>query len=304
MDWKKVGKKLLFPPVWVMLLLAVFSTVSLVLIFVKGLEEAPVAYAVYVISFYTLSVICILCGIVLPKRYRAIKQKVYDHPLGNRYMTDVQFKNHVSLYCSLAVNLLYVGTNAASAIYYATAWFAIFAVYYIILAVMRFLLVRYINKNKLGEKRLMELQCSRLCAIILTTLNLVLSGAVLMILYSNRGFEYHGVLIYVMAMYTFYVTVTAIRDLIKYRKYNNPILSTSKVIKMAAALVSMLSLETAMFSQFGAEMSLSDQWIMIALTGAGVSVGVIVMAIYIIVRTTKEIKAMTSHQAMMDHCKQ
>ena len=126
---KKVGKKLLFPPVWVMLLLTVFSTVSLVLIFVKGLEEAPVAYAIYVISFYTLSVICILCGIVLPKRYRAIKQKVYDHPLGNRYMTDVQFKNHVSLYCSLAVNLLYVGTNAASAIYYATAWFAIFAVY-------------------------------------------------------------------------------------------------------------------------------------------------------------------------------
>ena len=301
MDWKKVGKKLLFPPVWVMWLLAVFSTVSLVLIFGKGLEESPVAYAVYVISFYTLSVISILCGIVLPKRYRTIKQKVYDHPLGNRYMTDVQFKNHVSLYCSLTVNLLYVGTNMASAIYYATAWFAIFTVYYTILAVMRFLLVRYINKNKLGEKRLMELQCSRLCAIILTTLNLVLSGAVLMILYSNRGFEYHGVLIYVMAMYTFYVTVTAIRDLIKYRKYNNPILSTSKVIKMAAALVSMLSLETAMFSQFGAEMSLSGQRIMIALTGAGVSAVVIVMAIYIIVRSTKEIKAMTSHEVMMEH---
>lgn len=296
MDWKKVGKKLLFPPVWVMVLLAVFSTASLVLVFVKGLEESPVAYVVYVVSFYTLSVISILCGNVWPKRYRAIKQKVYDHPLGNRYMTDVQFKNHVSLYCSLGVNLLYVGLNISSAFYYGSAWFAIFAVYYTILAIMRFLLVRYINKNKLGARRLMELRRSRLCAIILTTLNLVLSGAVLMILYQNRGFEYHGVLIYVMAMYTFYVTVTAIRDLIKYRKYNNPILSTSKVIKMAAALVSMLSLETAMFSQFGAEMSPSDQRIMIALTGAGVSVVVIVMAIYIIVRTTKEIKTMIHHR--------
>ena len=91
-------------------------------------------------------------------------------------------------------------------------------------------------------------------------------------------------------MYTFYVTVAAIRDLIRYRKYNNPILSTSKVIKMAAALVSMLSLETAMFSQFGAEMSLRDQRIMIALTGAGVSIVVITMSIYIIVNSTKEIK--------------
>ena len=247
---------------------------------------------IYVIAFYTFSVICIFLAMVLPKRYKDIKQKVYNNPLGNRYMTDVQFNNHVSLYCSLGVNLLYVGTNVFSAIFYRSAWFVIFAVYYTILAIMRFLLVRYINKNKLGEKRLMELRCSRLCAIILTTLNLVLSGAVLMILYQNRGFHYNGILIYVMAMYTFYVTTTAIIDLVKYRKYDNPILSTSKVIKMAAALVSMLSLETAMFSQFGEEMSPENQRIMIALTGAGGSVVVIIMAIYIIVCSTKEIKEM------------
>ena len=292
MDWKKFGKKLLFPPIWLMMLLGVISTVSLLLVFMKGLEESPIAYVIYVVSFYTLSVICVFFSMVLPKRYKAIKQKIYDNPFGNRYMTDVQFKNHVSLYCSLGINLLYVGTNVFSAIFYGSAWFAIFAVYYTILAFMRFLLVRYINKNKLGEKRMMELRRSRLCAIILTTLNLVLSGAVLMILYQNRGFEYHGVLIYVMAMYTFYMTTTAIIDLVKYRKYNNPILSTSKVIKMAAALVSMLSLETAMFSEFGEEMAPENQRIMIALTGAGVSVVVIVMAIYIIVQSTKEIKVM------------
>ena len=292
MVWKNIGKKLLFPPVWLMIVLAIISAVSLVFVFVKGLHESPVAYAVYIISFYTFSVICVFFAMVLPKRYKAIKQKVYNNPIGYRYMTDVQFKNHVSLYCSLAVNLLYIGTNIFSACFYDSAWFAIFAVYYIILAIMRFLLVRYINKNKLGEQRLMELRRSRLCAIILTTLNLVLSGAVLMILYQNRGFHYNGILIYVMAMYTFYVTVTAIIDLIKYRKYNNPILSTSKVIKMAAALVSMLSLETAMFSQFGEEMSPENQRIMIALTGAGVSIIIVTMEVYMIVRTTKEIKEM------------
>ena len=290
MDLKKLGKKLLYPPIWVSVFLAIISTVSLVLVFVKGLEQSPLAYGVYVVSFYTLSVICVFFAMVLPKRYKAIKQKIYDNPLGNRYMTDVQFKNHVSLYCSLGVNVLYVGMNVFSAIFYRSAWFVIFAVYYMILAIMRFLLVRYINKNKLGEKRLMELRRSRLCAIILTTLNFVLPGAVLMILYQNRGFEYHGVLIYVMALYTFYVTITTIIDLVKYRKYNNPILSTSKVIKMSAALVSMLSLETAMFSEFGGEMTPENQRIMIALTGAGVSIVVIIMAIYIIVRSTKEIK--------------
>lgn len=290
MDWKNRGKKMLFPPPWVMIILTVFSTASLVWVFLKDMTEHPVSYALYVIAFYTLSVLCIFFSMVLPKRYREIKQKIYDNPLGNRYMTDINFKNHVSLYCSLGVNLLYIGTNVFSALYYRSAWFAIFAVYYFILAIMRFLLVRYINKNKLGEKRMMELRRSRLCALILLTLNLILPGAVLMILYQGRGFAYHGVLIYVMAMYTFYVTTSAIINLVKYRKYNNPILSTSKVIKMAAALVSMLSLGTAMFSSFGAEMSPRNQQIMIAQTGAGVSVVVITMAVYIIVRTTKEIK--------------
>ena len=294
MEWKKLGKKLLYPPGWEMICLAVFGAVSLAFIFVNELEESPIAYIVYVISFYAFSVICIFSAGVLPGYYRAVKQKIYDNPYGNRYMTDVEFKNHVSLYCSLTVNLLYVAINIFSAGYYRSAWFAILAGYYTILAVMRFLLVRYIKKNRIGENRLMELKCSRLCAGILTTLNLVLVGAVLMILFQNRGFNYHGILIYVMAMYTFYVTITAIRDLIRYRKYNNPVLSTSKVIKMAAALVSMLSLETAMFSQFGAEMTLQNQRIMIALTGAGVSIVVITMAVYIIVRSTKEIREISS----------
>lgn len=290
MDWKKIGKNLFFPPIWVTVLLTAFSTAALVFVFVKGLEESAISYGVYVIAFYTVTVLSVFFGMVLPKRYKEIRQKVYDDPLGNRYMTDVNFKNHVSLYCSLVINLLYAGFNAVSAWVYQTVWFGIFAVYYSILAVMRFLLVRYIHKNKLGEQRMMELRRARLCAVMLITLNLVLSGAVLMILYQNRRFEYHGVLIYVMAMYTFYVTSTAIRDLIKYRKYNNPILSTSKVIKMAAALVSMLALETAMFSQFGGDMSLKNQHLMIALTGAGVSAVVITMAVYMIVGTTKEIR--------------
>lgn len=290
MDRKKIGKVLLFPPLWVIILLTAFSAASLAFVFIKGLEEASVSYGIYVIAFYTVTVLSVFFGMVLPKRYRAIKQKIYSNPLGNRYMTDVNFKNHVSLHGSLAVNLLYIGFNALSAWFYQTAWFGIFAVYYSILAVMRFLLVRYIHKNKLGETRMMELRRARLCAMILMTLNLVLPGAVLMILYQNRRFEYHGILIYVMALYTFYVTIAAIRDLIKYRKYNNPILSVSKVIKMAASLVSMLALETAMFSQFGGDMPLEQQQLMIVLTGAGVSLVVMIMAGCIILRSTKEIK--------------
>lgn len=78
--------------------------------------------------------------------------------------------------------------------------------------------------------------------------------------------------------------------MIKYRKYKSPIMSITKVIKMASALFSMLFLETAMFAQFGAETSPEVKKLMIMLTGAGISIAVVSMAIYMIVETTKEIR--------------
>ena len=113
-----------------------------------------------------------------------------------------------------------------------------------------------------------------------------------MVLYQNRGYAYHGVLIYVMALYTFYITTYAIINIIRYRKLESPVMSTAKMISMAAALVSMLNLETAMLTEFGADMALGDKQLLIILTGAGISLTVISMAGYMILRCTKELKKM------------
>ena len=64
----------------------------------------------------------------------------------------------------------------------------------------------------------------------------------------------------------------------------------TKIINMAAALVSMLSLETAMFSQFGKDMSNENKQIFIMLTGAGVSIVIVIMSVYSIVKNSREIK--------------
>lgn len=285
-------KKLLFLPLGLILLFTGTSATALVLVFTKDMVESPLAYVIYVFSFYTLCVICVFCWKTLPGYWKMGKEKLYANKLANRYLTDKAFKTHVNLYRSLAINLLFAAVNAAAAIVFSTHWFALFAVYYTILAVMKFLLVRYVSRNKIGTSRLGELHRARLCAYILLTVNLALSGAVLMMVYFHRGFDYQGMLIYVMALYTFYTTTTAIIDMIKYRKYGSPIMSMSKIIKMAAALVSMLSLETAMFAQFGGEMSLANQRIMIMATGAGIAVIIVSMAIYMIVRTTKEIRSL------------
>lgn len=290
MEWKKIGNKLLFPPMWLMALLTVLSAGLLVAVFVKGWEQSALGYVTYVLAFYTLCVVCIFCALVLPKQYKTIKQKIYNTTLGNRYMTDRAFRTRVSLSLSLIISLMYVLINLLSWYYSRSWWFVVLAVYYVIMAVMRFLLVGYVRKNELGKSLLGEWKRARTCAYILLLVNLSLSGAVLMILYQNRGYDYPGIMIYVMAMYTFYSTTHAIVDMVKYRHFGSPVMSTAKTVSLSAALVSMLNLETAMFAQFGGEMSVQDQHTFIILTGAGVSVTVVTLSVWRIVKATREIR--------------
>lgn len=287
----KQWMKLLFPPVWIILLLTVVCAAALVTVFIKHLETHPVTYVVYVVSFYTISVLSLAFGTTFPRELKRVKEWFFGTKYGNQYMTDVVFKNQLSLYATLAVNLLYVAVNTVMYFLYDSMWFVILAVYYGILALMRFLLLRYKAKHEIGSNRKGELHRAVLCSSILLLVNIVLSGAVLMILYAEKGFFYHGILIYMVALYTFYITVYAIVNVVKYRKYNSPVMLTAKIIALSAALVSMLSLETAMLSEFGAEMAETEKRILIAATGGGVSVAVVLMSSFMIVRSVKEMKA-------------
>ena len=290
MDWKKIGKALLFPPIWLMVVLVIISAAALTLIFVNGMEQSIPGYAGYTLAFYTLSVVTVFCVMVLPKQYHTIKQRIYDNPLGNRYLTDRVFRTHISLSVSFTISMLYVGINVWSWHMLGSWWFMVLAVYYVIMAVMRYLLVRYVRIQKIGTSILGEWKRSRVCACILLLINLSLSGAVLMILYQSKGYDYPGIMIYVMALYTFYSTIHALVDIVKYRKLGSPIMSTAKIVSLSGALVSMLNLETAMFAQFGGDMKPENQHIFIILTGAGVSITVVTLSVILIKKANQEIR--------------
>lgn len=296
MDWKKIGKKLLFPPICLLVILVIVSALALSLIFTKGLEQTIPAYIVYGLAFYTLSTVTVYCVLVLPKQYSTIKQNIYNHPFGNRYMTDEVFRTNISLCVSFGISMLYAGINLWSWYALQSYWFMVLAVYYVIMAVMRFLLVRYVRIQKIGTSILGEWKRSRSCAYILLLINLSLSGAVLMILYQHRGYDYPGILIYVMALYTFYALTMSIVDMVKCRKMGSPVMSTAKIVSLSAAVVSLLNLETAMFAQFGADMSAEHQRIFIILTGAGVSITIVTLSVTLIGNANKEIRRIQNGQ--------
>lgn len=106
----------------------------------------------------------------------------------------------------------------------------------------------------------------------------------------NRGFNYPGLLIYAMAAYSFYSIITAVINLVKFRKHGSPLLSAAKVINLVAAMVSILSLETAMLAQFGSDDDMEFRRLMTGLTGGGVCLTVIAVASFMLWKSARQLK--------------
>lgn len=97
-------------------------------------------------------------------------------------------------------------------------------------------------------------------------------------------------------MYTFYITISAIINVIKYRSHGSPVMSAAKVISLTAALVSMLSLETAMLARFGNNET-AFRRMMLGISGGVVCAFVLAMAVYMIVRSTKQLKKLRNNNS-------
>ena len=293
---KKILRKLFFLPPVPPLLIAVPSY-GLVIYALVGENVHPVVvYASYILSTYAL--IITVTGIAGSVRFvrqgiakHPFVQKVLDIPVVGRYFHENIFRAEAALYRGFFINLLYAGIKMFSGIVYKSMWFATLAVYYVLLAVMRFLLLHHVRQvDELGQDKVSEWKRYRLCGMILLFMNFALSGIVVLVVRENSGFEYPGMLIYAMAAYAFYAVITAVYNVMKFRKYGSPVLSAAKVINLTAALVSMLSLETAMLTRFGATDDEGFRLVMMACTGAGVCMIVLGMAVYMIVHATKRLR--------------
>lgn len=282
---KRLIFKILFPHTAVILLLISVSAVMLLYAFTEKKLVSAVQYAAYGLSAYTMTVLCAKAP-VLYKKARAIKQ---ENKYAVLYFSDAALRVKISLYGSFMINVLYAVMQLGLGFINHSVWFYALSGYYLLLAAMRFLLLKNSRNESLGKNLYREYLNYRLCGIILLLMNITLSVIAFYIVSQNKGFTYHYIMTISMAAYTFTVFTTAVVNLIRYRKYNSPVISASKIINLVAAFVSMLSLETAMFTAFGEGNSPNFRKIMTACTGAAVCVIVLAMAIYMIDHSTKQL---------------
>ena len=287
MDWKKIGKALLFPHMVIMIVLVPVATALLVYSMAVLGTQALLSYVSYVLAAYTLAVWCFK----IPYLIRFFRTFKNENKYARKWRDDTRLRVNASLYGSLAWNALYGIFQLCLGFYHRTFWFYSLGAYYICLGAMRFYLVRHTRKYLPGEKMQSELEKYRACGIVFLLMNLALTLIVFFMVYWNRSFVHHMITAIAMAAYTFAAFTVAIVNVIKYKKYNSPVFSASKAISLAAALVSMLTLESTMLSSFddGTLTALGQKWLLAA-TGGAVSAFIITMAIRMIVYSTKQLK--------------
>ena len=292
MDWKRIAKALLFPHIAIMIVLVPISTVLLVASMVFVGNDTPIAYISYVLAFYTLMVWCIKTPYLI-KFFKTFKD---ENRYARKWQDDTRLRVNVSLYGSFFWNIAYALFQLWLGFFHHTFWFYSLGAYYICLALMRFFLVLHTSKHKPGEKMKEELIKYRACGIVFLVMNLALTLIIFFMVYWNRTFQHHEITTITLAAYTFTSLTMAIMNVIKYRKYNSPVFSASKAISLAAACVSMLTLESTMLTTFSdGTMTPMESKIMLGCTGGAICLFIVTMAIYMIVQSSKKLKELSDY---------
>ena len=293
---KRILQRLLFPAWWIVLVSVPLAAAGLIFVFAPANRGHWLTYPAYAFSAYALTIVCARIVKNAGHARQDVNAAIDRVPVIRRYFSDREFQVRVSLCRSLAINLGYVVWNLFCGIRYRSVWFGTLAVYHLILTLMRFSLLRYARHHAFGDDLHTEWRRYRFCGAVLLVMNLALTGVVIMVVQDGNGFSYPGYLIYIMAIYAFYKIITAGKEMLQFRHTKSPVISAAKTVNLAAALVSMLTLETAMLAAFGQNDSARFREIMSGATGGAVCMLILLLAIRMLYRAARALTAFETEE--------
>ena len=273
------------------LLLVIVSAALLGYAFACPNANPVIAYAGYFISAYTLAVVCFR----MPKIFKVLKKSLYSNAYSEKFLTDKKLRTEFFMYFSCGFSIVYAIFKFSAGVYYHSLWIGAVAVYYIIVSLMRFGLIKQYRNNLKREndreQRILALKSYRFCGVLMFVLNIAVSGLVVQLIWHGETYQYPGFLIYAFAAYSFYCIGMAVRNMAKHRKLETPVLAAAKMLSFACALMSILATQTAMLTQFG-DGNTAFARIMNAATGSVVCFLIFGLAVWMVLRANKEMRKM------------
>lgn len=288
MKWKEVVKKVMYPPLALIWILLPISSALLTITLIFGNAKSVASICIYLLAFYELVVVC--CRV--PNIINWCKKYKENNKLLTKYFSDVHFRLNFGLYSALIINIAFGMFQLVLGIYHHSIWFYSMSAYYTLLAIIRFFILKHTRAYSLNEECIKEIKLYLFCGGMLLLLNLALAVIIFFIVYQNKTFVHHEITTIVIATYTFVSLTFAIISCIKYRRFNSPTYSASKIISLVSACVSMFTLETTMLSTFGDEMERNSRGVLLGVSGGVITIFILTIAIYMVVKGSNELQVM------------
>ena len=217
-------------------------------------------------------------------------RKIQLPPWAEEILRDPERRAHFLLNFSLGFNLIYAIFKLVMGGWYHSSWMIGLGVYYGLLAVMRFLLIRRIRKGEAPDSPA-AWQTYRGTAALLLLLTLIIAELITQVFVNDTTYAYPGFLIYAFALYAFVKIISVTRSLIVKRHEENRILAAARVVSFACALMSILALQVALLHQFG---SAEDETMFAPRINGAVGLVIVLLIIGIsssmIIRSTKALE--------------
>lgn len=218
------------------------------------------------------------------KRLRRTLGLLLGSALAVQYKQDRIFRASVNLQLVMVLNYVYALYNLLIGVSSRSPWLMALGIYTLMLAAVRTdLTLSHHRGRNLPPSALPrhEARCYRRVAWSLLVLNVPIGGLALLMVSGQSVSALPGHLIYLSALYTFVMMFLAISNLIRFRKLGSPILSAAKVLSLVAALLSLLTLQSALIDRFGAAQD-SFRLLMTRLTGSAVYGSVFFISIWML----------------------
>ena len=244
------------------------------------------AMILYVCAASALTASCIYAAKDIKYLIRGIiRPSIQRNALTNRLSSDYRYRTLFFSTLGFAINTVFALFNGIAAVRSQSAWYGALAAYYIFLGLMRFEAIHYAGTRAPSKtKKQIEWMVYRRCGILFIPMSLALGGAVFLMVHFGNGRNYPGLWIYAVATYTFWKITISILHLARAGKTKSPLLMALRNIGYIDALVSMLSLQTAMLSQFSIKQQQSFTILMNTITGIAVCLMVMALGIGMIYR--------------------
>ena len=173
---------------------------------------------------------------------------------------------------SLLFNMVYSAYHIIFGIVTHSWWFFTIGIYYAILSIVRFVVLRHKGKNRF---------VIQFTGIMLMVLSLSLVGTVILAFVKDRGTVFHLIVMLAISVYAFTKITLATIKWIKARKSKSAKLITLRNISFADAFVSIFSLQRSMLVSFEG-MSEIEIRIMNVATGSAVCIIVFLLGLNLV----------------------